>query len=476
VNFSRYFELDKTQAELDFVDIDLESDVPLFIDPYVFGLKADAWSARCNKAILSFFQSAIECVRRGDDSTGRYLLDNLNEPNETHLGLSAGRSSGRGVSGKQALDLYEHLRGSEAARSGLLSEISECDLFVDGISSDKISDMTTNIIRRELVQYTQEQCRLHGIILRGTVASGGLWRSEDGRWVQEYVQLPVADSAKILLVPKSSVRWKTSFNAFEYYNEFVLNFLQQEHLTSRSALVETLRSGERRVTKKSLKREYPLSKAFLADFTTQHPEVLNSYKKTLGLSPDPKNGELDPDFDESAFAQACTNTLKTIPVGDSSATKFHRFISGILEFLLYPDLVCPEIEYEIHEGRKRIDVRFVNQSGSGFFFHMLYHAQVAAQAVFVECKNYGKEIGNPELDQLAGRFSPLRGRLGLLIGRSVHDRDKLIKRCRDTAQDGRGIIIALEDKDVIEMLTLVANGRRADLEGIFQRRYEEVVN
>jgi len=79
------------------------------------------------------------------------LLNGLSEPNETHLGLSSGRPQGRGVSGKQAFDLYRHLTRSRAAASGLLSELADCDLFIEGIGPDKISDISTNIIRRELI-------------------------------------------------------------------------------------------------------------------------------------------------------------------------------------------------------------------------------------------------------------------------------------------------------------------------------------
>jgi hypothetical protein len=456
------------------VDIDLDADIPLFIDPYVFSTKQDSWSARCNDAILSFFQTALDCVRHGDDARGRHLLDNLSEPNETHLGLSRGAPSGRGVSGKQALDLYEQLKTSQAATSGLLSELSECDLFVDGISSDKISDMTTNIIRRELLQYSQEQCRLHGVKLQGTIASGRLWNPSSGCWEQSYVQLPVAKGTKILLVPKASVRWNITFDAHKYYNYFVLNYLQQEHMDSRTGLVDALRSGERRITKKALREVYPLTKEFLARFSEEHPEVLKAYKRQLDVPRQLTDLDLDPEFDERSFAHALTEVLNQIPTGNDAATTFHHFISGVLEFLFYPHLIYPEIEHEIHEGRKRIDIRFVNQSDTGFFFRMLRHPPVRAQAVFVECKNYGREIGNPELDQLSGRFSQLRGCLGFLICRTVRDRNRLRKSSKDTALDGRGIIITFEDHDVIEMLALVAGGRRDELDRLLQHRFEQV--
>jgi hypothetical protein len=38
-------------------------------------------------------------------------------------------------------------RKSEAVRTGLLTSLEECELMVDGVSDDKISDLTTNVLR-----------------------------------------------------------------------------------------------------------------------------------------------------------------------------------------------------------------------------------------------------------------------------------------------------------------------------------------
>jgi hypothetical protein len=335
-----FFGLHKSQAELDFVDVPLSKDLALFVDPYTFSVQDDDWSLRCNEAILSFFETALYCIRTKQDTLGQQILNGLSEPNETHLGLSSGHPQGRGVSGKQAIDLYLHLMRSRAAASGILSELADCDLFIEGIGPDKISDISTNIIRRELIVYTQEQCRLHGIPLRKDVSSGRLWNAAKRRWEYEYVELPVVHGEKLILVPKASVRWNLAFSPQGYYRGFVLDYLQAEHLEQVSALVETLRNGRRIVTKKSVEAQYPFSKGFLEEFSEKHPEVLQEYKRRLQLPPELSNEDLDDSFDREIFAGVLADNLRDIPPrpGARANISFAHSRDTRIHILSTPDL------------------------------------------------------------------------------------------------------------------------------------------
>jgi len=70
----------------------------------------------------------------------------------------------------------------------------------------------------------------------------------------------------------------------------------------------------------------------------------------------------------------------------------------------------------------------------------------------IECKNYGREVGNPEFDQLAGRFSMNRGNFGMLLCRSVENYDRLMKRCKDFFRDKRELIVPMLDDDIVAIL------------------------
>jgi hypothetical protein len=85
----------------------------------------------------------------------------------------------------------------------------------------------------------------------------------------------------VILVPKESVRWRIAVDDREYYDHFVLHYLQQENLSSNSSLVKVLKSGKRIVTKKSIKETLTYTKDLLREFSEKHPDVFEQYKESL---------------------------------------------------------------------------------------------------------------------------------------------------------------------------------------------------
>jgi len=282
--FSEQFGVNKGQSELAFVDIPVDTDVPLYVDPYAFKIGDSQWCVDCHNLVIDFFQKLVDAIRYGQHAAARRLLHNLREPNATHLGLSKGRPRGRGVGPLKAAELYERLKRSRAVQTGKLHDLSDCELMIPGISHDTISDMAINVIRGKLIEFTEEQCRGYSIPTR-RVAGGVCWHPETSEWRSRYASLPVYERKAILLVPKECVRYKVSADHKEYYRYFVLEYLRQENLDSNTSLVRVLKSGKRKgeshVTTKDLEETHPCNKEFLFEFSEKHPEILQKYKKWL---------------------------------------------------------------------------------------------------------------------------------------------------------------------------------------------------
>jgi len=481
--FSENFNLNKSQYELDFVDVPInKGDISLFIDPYAISKRNDYWSVDCHNAIVGFFQGVIDQIREGNERQAKYMLSGLREPNQTRFGLSTGKNPrGRGVGGNQAVDLYNALADSTAVRTGFIRNLEECELLIEGISRDKISDISTNIIRHKLIEYTQAQCELWNISTNN-VSSGPVWDNSSKKWTNFYTNLPVCNNRSILLVPKAIARFNLEFSHQEYLPALCFKLLQSEHLDANSSLVRTLKDGTKKPPfKKTLKELHPLTKQYLYEFSKQHPEVLKRYRqsKNYNLNEITVEGLLLFAFEKSeeeiADFDSLANEFDSIPAGDADAKKYHDHITGVLTAIFYPYLINPKKEQEIHDGRKRIDIVFQNAAREGFFFELPNNKNVPSGYIAVECKNYTSDPANPELDQLAGRFSTNRGRFGLLVCRNLKDKNKFFQRCKDTARDGRGFIIPLDDSDIKQLLAFRKNKSYREINNFLDSCYRKLV-
>jgi len=74
VRISEIFGLNVRQAELDFVDVDIDRDTPLFLDPFVLSTRTDLWSVHASNTVQSFFHFFINLLYAGETDEARILV------------------------------------------------------------------------------------------------------------------------------------------------------------------------------------------------------------------------------------------------------------------------------------------------------------------------------------------------------------------------------------------------------------------
>lgn len=477
--FSDHFNIGKPQSQLDFVDIPLETDIKLYVDPYALHISPVDWLRTCGDLVVNYFQLLIVALRDKNHSKAMMLLANLHEPNETRLGESKGKPSGRGWGLIQAKQLYDTLSRSKAVSSGLLKDLSDFEMLMSGIGSDKISDLTINVIRGELVAYTQEQCELLDLPMEN-VPAGVYWNPEDERWEAHFAELPTYKGKGLILVPKIAVRRQLVPDHQEFYTYHVLPFLQAEHIRAGDSLVHLLRNREPRVFKGDLRAKYKATKDFLFSFSEKNPQVLSQYKGTLpakvnqAISDESIEGRqtVGRQIDRSLTAEV----LKSITPGNADAGKYHNFIVGTLTEVFHPSLTRATKEQPVDDGRKRIDIFFHNSATSGVFSWLVHVHKYFAPYIQVECKNYSSDLTNKEFDQLNGRLNRKRGFVGILTCRKINDRTLSLKRCQDFVNnDDKRIILVLDDDDIIAMLGFAAAHERKKIDELLEDRVKEIL-
>ncbi len=477
---SEYYKIGKSQSSLPFLDVDIYTDTKLFINSNaIANLKSD-FGIHCNELIRDFFSEFLKAVKSGNNQRALMLLANLKEPNETHLGLSTDESDGRGLGEAKAREMLLAFRESYAVKTGLLKDLEDSVLLIEGISVDILSDIITNIIRGPLITYTQQMCELYEIEMEEEVSSGPVWNILTKNWEVDYVKLPVPNGTKLILVPKSIVRIVGAYNVGEYYRHYVLERLREEELGKDSSLVKLIKSGKnkgRHVYKNDLQAKYgSAAKTVAIQQTQKHPDLLLEYKN--------KKSNPTPALTHSQIAEALNiappnwdDLLRNVVIlepGKKNAYKYEGAILDLLTSLFHPALVDPEVQTPIEDGLKRVDITFTNYARTGFFewlsrnFHSPY--------VIVECKNYGAELGNPEIDQIAMRFKEGRGKFGILICRNIEKREKLLERCRLIAKERKEYIIVLDDSDLSELVNEVRATFPQDYEfNLLKAKFKDLV-
>lgn len=449
---SSYFNLGRDQTTLDFVDVPIGNDTPVFLDPSRLRVMQSPWASECNSLLQHFFEALLAHVTANNEHGGLSMLEALTEKNEFHLGFSRGISDGRALGSGYAKEIWQALQRSKASTSGLLRDIEDTCLFVEGVGPDRISDAVCNIIRGPLIRYTQDMCQYYGIPTSAGVDSGPIWNPVSDAWEDGLVELPITPFGKLLFVPKVAVRHRLVYDASNYFTHHLLPEMQRSERQLNTGLVHTLKDGRTRVTKKSLKEKYGADKLAIARETLRHPNALEDYREASKRSSRPLTHVQLAEIEKIPLPnlRGLLQAVTSINPGRDDAGAYENAIEKLLSALFFPSLCSPMKQTPIHDGRKRIDITYVNNPIDGFFRWLL--GSYSSAHIFVECKNYGNEIGNPELDQLTGRFSPSRGQVGLLVCRSIADERRLDERCLDAAHDQRGFILTLNDADLSQIV------------------------
>lgn len=455
--FSRYFGVDLPQYDLPFVDFTLNSDVPLYIDPYAITKDPSELAVNCHNAIVSYFEHFLSIIQAGDKNRLRYLIrGRLSEPNEIQLGVGKVARRGRGIGLEQEKQIIEALAGSEAAQKGVIESIQELELHIRGIGPDKISDLVANIILSYLSQFTQEICQVYGIATRPCAISG-FWNPRRLEWDGGYFNLPAFETNAYILVPKRFVRRaRDLMNHRSFYDKYVLEVLERELLSANDSLVQTLKNGKRRVTKKSMREDerFELSKEFISEFIVENPDVIGSYRDDLMIEFNPvdpavwsgKSKEDDP------LVEDLLTRLSTLEAGREEASTYHDIIFELVQFVFDWALVNFEKEYRMDQGRSRIDIIADNYARGGLFAEL--RQELNATSIPIECKNYSSDLGNNEFNQITDRLGPTTSRFGMMFCRTINDEAQMLKHRSDRWLRHQNIILLFDDRILIKLVEL----------------------
>jgi len=233
--FSTHYKI-KNSWEKDWFNPVLNSDTRLFIDPLlIFNTDIPEFSNSKEK-IKRFFQHAFERVAKVRKK-GIQELEKVNpllsfkEPKEILLGYSSEGSSGRGL----GPDFSRKIRDAivdflDYGIEDLAEYVGTFKLIVDGIGPDGISDMIANIIKDDLVRYTQRICKEEKITMNIYMVGNLGYDQELEMWRHEKVSLPSNGFNKrdpVILVPKAFLMANETIDLYDL-EHYLINIDNEE--------------------------------------------------------------------------------------------------------------------------------------------------------------------------------------------------------------------------------------------------------
>jgi hypothetical protein len=292
MHFSNFFNLGiNGHEDIDYVDVNLKTDIKLFIDPYIIESRSDSFSKECAVAINSFFESIFDCCRSNDNDKLMELLDFAHEPNETKLGLSRNQSRGKGASSEILFKIFKDISEENLIVDRLIENPMDVCLFAGNFAEDRMSDLITNVLRKKLHDFTKLQCNKHNIPLGSTKEIiGSYWNPDTLSWetLEDY-PLKSADRT-LLLVPKIFVTTKYMYSVAQYLQHKILNQRQIYHQTNETSLAKMVvdKFGNKSFRKPSKKDIYAAEvkgtkrKHFIQKYSRENPEALIDFRESMG--------------------------------------------------------------------------------------------------------------------------------------------------------------------------------------------------
>lgn len=155
--FSEHFHISpRTLKEYGAVDISLVCDIPLFIDPMLIFNSEKPEYIQLHQDIIKYFHFLYKKAQQGLSEKEVDAWFNFSEVPNNWLGYSLDGNKGVALGHKFAEFLYKNIAFAlETHNISKSSHIEKIMLLYEGSGKDKISDLTVNLIKGFLCEYTE---------------------------------------------------------------------------------------------------------------------------------------------------------------------------------------------------------------------------------------------------------------------------------------------------------------------------------
>lgn len=259
-----------------FIDVAVNDDNCLFIDPCLIENWNDVWAIKAMKHINSYFDKLFHAYKTRNREDMRYLLSHAGEQNANRLGYGKG-DNGRGNTAAGLLEIFQPLEELIVSVKTIQKAV-DLPILIPNFAEDGMSDLLTNILHECLCEFTMEQMYKYGIRSNGE-KTFFTWDMNAGEWKKIEKPVYYVNGKELLLVPKQIVRKKYLFGVNQYFTRIILErMINEGHY--QDAKGKTIPKKEIVKSKRYSGEHWQYDEAI--KYTIRNNDALEEYHRKLG--------------------------------------------------------------------------------------------------------------------------------------------------------------------------------------------------
>lgn len=284
--FSEAYNLGNVEEE-DWFNPELKWDTKLFLDAIlVFKNELDEFQEAKEK-IKIFFDEAFRRVAlaKGIDNFKRrkFALEMLQfrEPFEVCLGYTNFGQRGSGIGSSFAIKIFHAIVDFiDWGLDNLEEYIGSFELFAEGVGPDRLSDMLSNILKEDLIKYTQKICKEKNIPTKRFLIQNTEFDKKLG-WIHKKINLPKnpLNDQPVILVPKDFLR--TTRDTDSDFMEYIT------HLDNELLRKQATRLITKNINKEKLRELAKENKDLFKELVKSYVRDMEKERSSYDLKNDP---------------------------------------------------------------------------------------------------------------------------------------------------------------------------------------------
>lgn len=441
-----YYGVHKCQSDLDFAIQFFDEDIPLYVDPFLLWKSPSQQDQALHTVITNSFNNLNYLLKKNKRVEAIETLIQISECSEVGLGVSKTRKGVR-IGEKQAeqiLRLFDDI--PEYSQFGF-THFEAIQLYISGISKDRVSDIACNYLKSFFIDYTIDQCETNSIPTEGVILEA-VYNYKDNKIISNYKTcLPVNPKTKapLIFTPKRWLRYAPWIN----FDDYFVSYCPKDEIFNPNE---------------------PEDRVKVLNYNRDNYGVVENYvKNKIKIADDCKNDPLFSQIPVLSAKRKLADILK-LKTGkeDGADWRYEDLSAELLASLLYPHLDFAQAQSRTESGRHIRDLIFYNNRSIDFLDEIF--ADYGNRQLVIEMKNVAK-IERDHINQLNRYLQSGIGNFGVFLTR--HPLPKaMFANTIDLWSSQRKCIIAITDEDLKLMVEVFESKQRNPIE-ILKKKYIE---